>query len=104
MLDAIGNGEALHPAVRRYAAEVTAGTMSRREFLTRATALGATAAAAYGALGPGRAGGAAQGTPKTGGTLRIQLSIKPPRTPAPSTGPRSPTSSAARWNTSSNTT
>jgi len=81
MLDAIRNGEALHPAVRRYAAEVTAGTLSRREFLTRATALGATAAAAYGALGLAAPAARAQGTPKAGGTLRVQMSVKAAKDP-----------------------
>ncbi|MCR8723828.1 ABC transporter substrate-binding protein [Frigidibacter sp. SLM-1] len=56
--------------------------MSRREFLTRATALGATSAAAYAMIGletPARA----QATPKFGGTLRMQMEtkgLKDPRT------------------------
>ena len=36
------NPAALHPAVRKYAKEVADGTLSRREFLTRASALGAS--------------------------------------------------------------
>lgn len=72
----------LHPAAHAYAAEVAAGTLSRREFLTRATALGVTATAAYGLIGaaqPARAGGHMQ----AGGTLRIEssvLALKDPRT------------------------
>ena len=65
----------IHPAARDYADEVAAGTLSRREFLTRATALGVSASAAYGLLGliqPARAAAHAQ----TGGTLRIESSIK----------------------------
>tara|TARA_R110000764_G_scaffold9998_9_gene31310 strand:- start:7941 stop:9581 length:1641 start_codon:yes stop_codon:yes gene_type:complete len=65
----------IHPAARDYANEVAAGTLSRREFLTRATALGVSASAAYGLLGliqPVRAAAHAQ----TGGTLRIESSIK----------------------------
>lgn len=65
----------LHPAATAYAAEVSAGTMSRREFLTRATSLGLTAAAAYGLLGlskPARAAAHA----RQGGTLRIESSVK----------------------------
>jgi len=65
----------IHPAAQAYAAEVTAGTMSRREFLTRATSLGVTAAAAYGLLGlqqPAQAAGHVQ----QGGTMRIQSSVK----------------------------
>ncbi|MEM6728559.1 MAG: ABC transporter substrate-binding protein [Pseudomonadota bacterium] len=72
----------LHPAARAYAREVSDGTLSRREFLTRATALGVTATAAYGLLGlnqPAKAGGHTQ----QGGTLRIESSVialKDPRT------------------------
>lgn len=65
----------IHPAARDYADEVAAGSLSRREFLTRATALGVSASAAYGLLGliqPVRAAAHAQ----TGGTLRIESSIK----------------------------
>jgi len=56
--------------------------MSRREFLTRATALGVTGAAAYGLLGlpaPARA----ETVPKAGGTLRMAMETragKDPRT------------------------
>lgn len=64
-----------HPAARAYAAEVNAGTMSRREFLTRATGLGVSAAAAYALLGlnaPVRAAAHAA----AGGTLRIESTVK----------------------------
>ncbi|MFN0116022.1 MAG: ABC transporter substrate-binding protein [Paracoccaceae bacterium] len=73
--------EVVHPAVRMYAEEAKAGKLSRREFLTRATALGATTAVAYGLIGlnaPARAAG--EGTP--GGTLRMQMetrALKDPR-------------------------
>ena len=73
---------ALHPAVRMYAEECKAGQLSRREFLARATALGATAAAAYGALGL-KAPALAQDTPTAGGTLRMAMetrALKDPRT------------------------
>ena len=40
-----------HPAAIAYAEEVRAGTLSRREFLTRASALGVGSAAAYGPSG-----------------------------------------------------
>ncbi|WP_299498454.1 ABC transporter substrate-binding protein [uncultured Roseobacter sp.] len=74
--------DTVHPAARDYAKEVAAGTLSRREFLTRATSLGASAAAAYGLLGlsqPVKAAAHAQ----TGGTLRIESlvkALKDPRT------------------------
>ncbi|WP_212523229.1 ABC transporter substrate-binding protein [Actibacterium sp. MT2.3-13A] len=80
------NGKPLHPAVKMYAGEFRAGLLSRREFLSRATAMGATAAAAY-ALGgidsPAGAAGYELATPKQGGTLRIQMNcreLKDPRT------------------------
>ncbi len=65
----------IHPAAHAYAAEVHAGTLSRREFLTRATSLGVSAAAAYGLLGavlPTPAVAQAQ----EGGTLRIESTVK----------------------------
>ncbi|MBJ6370997.1 ABC transporter substrate-binding protein [Sedimentitalea arenosa] len=65
----------IHPAARAYADEVSRGTLSRREFLTRATSLGLTAGAAYGLLGlaaPTPAAAQAQ----SGGTLRIESSVK----------------------------
>jgi peptide/nickel transport system substrate-binding protein len=57
-----------------YAAEVKRGELSRREFLTRATALGVTATAAYGLIGatPVKAEAHAQ----SGGTLRMQMETK----------------------------
>jgi peptide/nickel transport system substrate-binding protein len=65
----------IHPAAVSYAAEVATGTLSRREFLTRATSLGLTATASYSLLGvaqPAKAAAHAQ----TGGTLRIESSVK----------------------------
>lgn len=66
--------ETLHPATRAYAQEVADGTMSRREFLTRATALGTSAVAAYGLLGM-KAPAAAQNA-KIGGVLRLAMEVK----------------------------
>ena len=74
--------EAMHPAARMYAEEVQAGLLSRREFLARTTALGVSAAAAYGLLGLS-APAAAQETPVAGGTLRMSMEtkgLKDPRT------------------------
>jgi len=75
-------GKRLHPAVTLYAEECKAGLMSRREFLTRASALGATSVAAYGLLGM-KAPAMAQETPVAGGTLRMDMetkALKDPRT------------------------
>lgn len=74
--------ERLHPKARMYAAEHTAGDLSRREFLTRATALGVTATAAYGMIGmatPVRAQPA--GDPVAGGSLKMQMYIKAQKDP-----------------------
>lgn len=74
--------QAIHPAALMYATEAKAGKLSRREFLSRTTALGLTTTAAYGLLGmtaPAHAGGHAQ----QGGTLRMQMEVralKDPRT------------------------
>ncbi len=68
------NAHKIHPAARAYAQEVADGTMGRREFLTRATALGVTAAGAYSLIGatPARADGHIE----AGGTLRIQMDVR----------------------------
>ncbi|WP_164658723.1 ABC transporter substrate-binding protein [Tropicibacter sp. Alg240-R139] len=75
-------GAPVHWAAEMHAQEFRDGKLNRREFLTRATGLGVTAAAAYGLIGlsaPAEAAGAA----KEGGTLRIQMEVralKDPRT------------------------
>ncbi len=66
----------LHPAAVDYAQEVRAGTLSRREFLTRTTALGVSAVAAYGMLGLVAPPALAQETPVMGGTLRTEMETK----------------------------
>ncbi|GGA24242.1 ABC transporter substrate-binding protein [Neptunicoccus cionae] len=67
----------LHPAVEMYAEEHKSGLLSRREFLSRATALGATAAVAYSLIGTPMAEAAAHGAkPAMGGTMRIQMTCK----------------------------
>lgn len=74
--------DVLHPALPAHAAEVAAGRMDRREFLARATSLGASAAAAYGLLGLAAPAARAQ-EKREGGTLRIQQEVralKDPRT------------------------
>ncbi|WP_375281768.1 ABC transporter substrate-binding protein [Pseudooctadecabacter sp.] len=68
-------GAPLHPAVDVYVKDVEAGKLSRREFITRTTALGVTAAGAYGLMGmtqPARAAGHAQ----QGGTMRMQMEVR----------------------------
>ncbi len=72
--------ETLHPGAVMYAAEVRDGTLSRREFLVRSTALGVSAVAAYGLLGL-EAPAAAQDTPAMGGTLRMAMETKAQKDP-----------------------
>ncbi len=74
----------VHPAVEMYAEECKAGLLSRREFLTRATALGASATAAYALIGmDAPALAASHVSPVMGGTIRVQMetkALKDPRT------------------------
>ena len=70
----------MHPAAKMYAAEEKAGELDRREFISRATALGVSTVAAYGLLGldaPAVAGGHA----KMGGTIRMQMDVKAMKDP-----------------------
>ena len=72
----------IHRAALMHAEEYREGKISRREFLTRATALGVATTAAYGLIGaaaPAKAGSHAA----MGGTMRIQQEVrglKDPRT------------------------
>ncbi|WP_370161810.1 ABC transporter substrate-binding protein [Limimaricola soesokkakensis] len=70
----------VHPAAKMYAAEHEAGQLSRREFMTRATALGLSSSAAFGLIGlpaPVRAESHAQ----RGGTLRMEMETKAMKDP-----------------------
>jgi peptide/nickel transport system substrate-binding protein len=62
------------------AAPARAGLVDRREALAMMTALGASAAAAFAALGEAPPARAAE-TPQQGGTLRIAMAVKPIRDP-----------------------
>lgn len=73
--------EAIHPAARMHADEVASGKLSRREFFARSTALGVGAATAYGLIGLPAPATAQTATPREGGTLRIQMSVKPLKEP-----------------------
>lgn len=82
MTDTKTDGTRLHPAARMYAEEVKAGELSRREFLTRASALGLSAVAAYSLIGlDAPAAKAATMTPKAGGTLRMDMQTKAMKDP-----------------------
>ncbi|MDX2484164.1 MAG: ABC transporter substrate-binding protein [Pseudodonghicola sp.] len=66
----------IHPAAHMHAQEFRDGKLSRREFLTRSTALGVSSAAAYGLIGLAAPTEAQAATPKQGGTLRVQMQVK----------------------------
>ena len=75
------NGKPMHSAISGYLDEYKSGDLTRREFLARASALGATTAAAYSMIG--LAAPAMAGSHKKGGTLRISQEVralKDPRT------------------------
>ena len=70
-------GAPMHWAAEMHAQEYRDGKLSRREFLTRTTSLGVTAAAAYGMVGltaPAKAAG--EDAKKEGGTLRVQQEVR----------------------------
>jgi peptide/nickel transport system substrate-binding protein len=69
-----------HWAAQMHAHEVAEGKMDRREFLARATGLGVSAAAAYGLLGLTAPAEAASAM-KSGGTLRVQMEVRPLKDP-----------------------
>jgi len=66
----------VHKAALMYADEYKSGKLSRREFLTRTTGLGVSAAAAYALGGLGSPAQAQTATPAMGGTLRVQMSVR----------------------------
>lgn len=72
---------ATHPLARIQARDHAAGKIDRREFLTRATALGLSATAAYGLIGLAAPSPARAETPVRGGTLRMQMDIRAQRDP-----------------------
>ena len=77
------NSKPIHKAALMHAEEVKAGKLSRREFLTRTTALGVSTVGAYGLLGLEAPANAASHGVKRGGTARIQMEVrafKDPRT------------------------
>ena len=69
----------IHPAAKEYAREVAEGTLSRREFLARASALGVSSAAAYGLIGLAAPAPARAQT--MGGTIRMNMETKAGKDP-----------------------
>ena len=69
------SNKSVHPAALTYLKDAQAGKLSRREFLSRTTALGVTTAAAYGMLGLSTPASAA-GHAAQGGTVRMQMEVR----------------------------
>lgn len=69
----------LHSAAQMYASEFAEGKLSRREFLTRTTALGVSAAAAYGLIGLPTPAVAQEA--KVGGMIRVAMEVKGTKDP-----------------------
>jgi peptide/nickel transport system substrate-binding protein len=69
----------LHPAAEMYAAEYSAGQLSRREFLSRTTAMGVSAIAAYNLIGLATPASAQEA--KVGGIVRCAMEVKAQKDP-----------------------
>jgi len=72
--------DAIHPAAKTYLADYRAGKLSRREFFAHTSALGVSAAGAYGLLGLA-APKAMAAEPVKGGTLRTEMETKAGKDP-----------------------
>ena len=77
MTDKTLTGKEMHGRVATLAREVMNGKLERREFLAMATALGATTAAAYAAIGAAPARAQEMGEKKMGGVVRVSSFVRP---------------------------
>ncbi|MGO4833855.1 ABC transporter substrate-binding protein, partial [Rhizobiaceae sp. 2RAB30] len=75
------NGDRVPDAIGKYALEARAGRMDRREFLAMASAMGASAALAYGMIGLAAPTPAAAQEGTKGGTLRVAMAVKGQKDP-----------------------
>lgn len=75
------NGKPLPAVFDTMARDARDGRIDRREFLALASVFGATAAAAYGAIGLTMPTPARASTPKKGGVLKIEMSVKEQKDP-----------------------
>ncbi len=75
------NGSQVPEAVKRMAQDAREGRMDRREFLTIASALGASTAVAYGMIGLAVPTPALAEEGKKGGTLRVAVPVKAQKDP-----------------------
>jgi len=76
----------IHPAIPDLQTQMKDGEITRREFLSTATSLGLSVAAAYAMAGPimgqGMSGTANAATPKMGGNMRVSMNVKEITDPA----------------------
>lgn len=75
------NGDRVPDHILKMAESAKAGTVDRREFLAMASVFGATTAMAYGMIGIAVPTEAQAQEPKTGGVLKVSMSIKDPKDP-----------------------
>ncbi|PZO81444.1 MAG: diguanylate cyclase [Mesorhizobium amorphae] len=76
------DGNRVPAVIEKYADDVRAGGLDRREFLAMASAMGASTAFAYGLIGLAAPSEAlAQEEPKRGGILKMQMSVKDMKDP-----------------------
>lgn len=64
-----------HPAIEKLASQAREGRLDRREFLSLASILGASAASAYSMIGLPVPARAQEGSPKSGGILRVGMQV-----------------------------
>jgi peptide/nickel transport system substrate-binding protein len=75
------NGDRVPSHIEAMAEEVKTGKVDRREFLALASVFGASTAMAYGMIGLAAPTKAMAQEPKTGGVLKVAMSIKDPKDP-----------------------
>ncbi|MDQ6432823.1 ABC transporter substrate-binding protein [Mesorhizobium sp. LHD-90] len=75
------NGDRVPAAIEKFAEETRAGRMDRREFLAMASAMGASAALAYGMIGLAAPTPALAQEGTKGGTLRVAMAVKGQKDP-----------------------
>ncbi len=81
MSDQTLTGAPIHWAARMHARECRDGKLGRREFLSRATSLGVTAAAAYAMIGAPAPARAESHAAAPGGTMRVQMNVREMKEP-----------------------
>ncbi|MBT5667553.1 MAG: diguanylate cyclase, partial [Rhodospirillaceae bacterium] len=76
------SGEDIHPAIPGYVAQLKAGALDRRGFLSAVARLGLTGSAALAVAGLAPGPRAFAAAPKKGGDFRVSMNIKEAGDPA----------------------